>query len=528
MLTDDAVAGHAPDFEQLGAVADAVLYEGYLLYPYRRSSPKNRVRWQFGVLLPRDWVERFGPVAPGVSGSADSWYQRTECLVRAPEDDAVVRLRVRYLQMQHKQVEDADGSPVESLRTDDGVTHLSFDEAIPRETELAVPLAELLDGGRTVDVGAPAGDGDEPLPGDAGRTVRRHRELRAATTVAAEPLGPGLYRLRVRTENTGVPADPGACRNEALRDALIATHTVIGGEGVEFASLIDPPTALAERARDCRNAFTFPVLGGAPPEPAEGAGQGETGPAMLSAPIILPDHPRVAPESPGDLHDAAEIDEILTLRTMLLTDEEKAEARATDPRAARILDRVDSMPREVFERLHGAIRSLTPAGSPGSRASGRSATARAAAPASRPAAAGPGPSTAPGSGPAPGSPATQRPAWWQEGGDEGLSPTTDTVLVAGVPVGAGSPVLLRPRTRGADAQDMFLAGRSATVAGVFHDVDGSVRLAVTVDDDPAAELHGWYGRFHYFRPDEVEPLATTGTPATPGRAHDRLRRRPQR
>ncbi|MYR20963.1 hypothetical protein GTW63_21950, partial [Streptomyces sp. SID6137] len=63
---------------------------------------------------------------------------------------------------------------------------------------------------------------------------------------------------------------------------------------------------------------------------------------------------------------------------------------------------------------------------------------------------------------------------------------------------------------------------------VFHDVDGSVRLAVTVDDDPAAELHGWYGRFHYFRPDEVEPLATTGTPAAPGRAHDRLRRRPQR
>ncbi|CAM5689266.1 hypothetical protein SAFG77S_00879 [Streptomyces afghaniensis] len=69
----------------------------------------------------------------------------------------------------------------------------------------------------------------------------------------------------------------------------------------------------------------------------------------------------MAPESPGDLHDAAEIDEILTLRTMLLTDEEKREARATDPRAAAILDRVDTMPQEVFERLHGAVRSLTPA-----------------------------------------------------------------------------------------------------------------------------------------------------------------------
>ncbi|MFJ3645043.1 hypothetical protein [Streptomyces murinus] len=625
LLTDDADAAPERAFEQLGAVADAVLYEGYLLYPYRRSSPKNRVRWQFGVLLPRDWVERFGPVAPGISGSADSWYQQTECLLRAPKDDAVVRLRVRHLQMQHKQVEDADASPVESLRTADGATHLSFDEAIPRETELTVPLAELLDGGRTVDVGAPGGDEYEPLPGDAGRIVRRHRELRAATTVAAEPLAPGLFRLRVRTENTGEPADAGACRNEALRDALIATHTVLGGEGVEFVSLIDPPAALAERARGCRNAFTFPVLGSAPPQSADG--EGETGPAMLSAPIILSDHPQVAPESPGDLHDAAEIDEILTLRTMLLTDAEKAEARATDPRAARILDRVDSMPREVFERLHGAIRSLTPAASSASRTSGRSTGTRASAGtrastgADRPEAPAPEPpaearsaapqahratptpepgaairaaataahqepsvpeppaaahsagpevqhrtpapdsaTRAPAAAPAahretptpeqptPAPPASapvalvardeppaagptaisQRPAWWQEGGDEGLSPATDTVLVGDVPLGAGSPVLLRPRTRGADAQDMFLDGRSATVAGVFHDVDGSVRLAVTVDDDPAAELHGWYGRFHYFRPDEVEPLATTGTPAAPGRAHDRLRRRPQR
>ena len=58
---------------------------------------------------------------------------------------------------------------------------------------------------------------------------------------------------------------------------------------------------------------------------------------------------------------------------------------------------------------------------------------------------------------------------------------------------------------------MFLAGRTAEVAGVFHDVDGSVHLAVTLDDDPASELHTWYGRFLYFRPDELEPLE----PATP-------------
>jgi hypothetical protein len=41
---------------------------------------------------------------------------------------------------------------------------------------------------------------------------------------------------------------------------------------------------------------------------------------------------------------------------------------------------------------------------------------------------------------------------------------------------------------------------------VFRDVDGGTHVAVTIDDDPAAELHDWYGRYFYFRPEEVEPL----------------------
>ncbi|MGW2705944.1 hypothetical protein [Streptomyces sp. NPDC001340] len=473
-----AVAGDDPSgdaFAQVSAVADAVLYEGYLLYPYRRSSAKNRVRWQFGVLLPRDWVEADGPVTPGLSGSADSWYQQTECLVRVRQPGAVVRVRVRYLQMQHKQVQaaGADGQyrPVESLRTDDGTAHLTFDEAVPHEVGFAWPLADLLRGECRAEAGAPPGERTEPLPGGAGRVVRRREQVRARTTVVAERITDDVCRLRVRTENTGRAPDTRAARGDALRHALLAAHTLLGGEGVEFVSLIDPPADLQAPVRDCRNAFTFPVLGGEPQE------TGPVGRVVLSSPIILPDRPQVAPESPGDLHDAAEIDEILTLRTMLLTDEEKAEARATDPRAAQILDRVDSMPQEVFARLHGAIRSLTPV---------------------TPAAVAEDPA--------------ERPAWWQEGGDEGLSPTTDTVLVDGVPVGGGSRVRLRPHGRGADAQDMFLAGRTAQVAAVFHDVDGSVHLAVTVDDDPAAELHGWYGRFHYFRPAEVEPLAGAYAP----------------
>ncbi|WP_240203094.1 hypothetical protein [Streptomyces actuosus] len=518
-------------FERLRAVADAVLYEGYLLYPYRRSSAKNRVRWQFGVLAPREWAEHDGPVAEGLSGAVDAWYQQTECLVRAVPG-AVLRVRVRYLHLQRKQVEELlpDGAhrQVESLADGDDV-HLAFDEAVPREVEATVALDRLLTGDLCLPAGSAPGEEHESVAGGAGRVVRRREQVDAVTTVRAEPLrdgppgAPALHRLRVRTENTG-PARCGATapRGEALAHALMATHTLIGGEGVEFVSLTDPPDDCEEHARACRNVHTFPVLGGEP-------GCGEV---VLSSPILLPDHPQVAPESPGDLHDAAEIDEILTLRTLLLTDEEKREARATDRRAADILDRVESMPPEIFARLHGAIRSLEPAAQPPGRPApqplGRPAAQPLAQPAAqplgRPAARAPAWSAAHGPGgpfPEAADSASPGPAagvpWWGDGADDGLSPTTDTVLVDGVPVAAGSAVRLRPAARGADAQDMFLDGRTARVAAVLHDVDGSMHVAVTLDDDPAAELNGWYGRFHYFRPNELVPLTPTHDGGRDGR-----------
>lgn len=481
-----------PGFDRVAAVADAILYEGYLLYPYRRSSPKNRVRWQFGVLAPPAWAEANCPAGAGVAGSAESWWQQTECLLHA-RADTVVRVRVRCLQLQHKGVERrlADGRhiPVECLDLDGAADppHLAFDEAVPRETDIAAPLADLLAGPRAVPVEAPGGEDAELLTGGAGRVVRTRRPLRATATLSAELLAdsPALYRLRVRVENTDGSVGPDIPRDEALRHALIAAHTLVGADGAEFLSLTEPPARAEEHARACRNVRTFPVLAG------------ETGSAdlVLSSPIILPDHPQVAPESPGDLHDAAEIDEILSLRTLLLTDEEKREARATDRRAAEILDRVDAMPPQVFSRLHGAIRSL------------------------RPAPPGPTPARSETQSETPPAPvAPRRPAWWQEGGDEGLSPATDSVDVDGVPVAKGSRVRLRPRAQGADVHDMFLADRTAHVQAVLHDVDGSLHIAVTLDDDPAAELHSWYGRFHYFRPDEVRPLTTVEEDGAAGSA----------
>lgn len=207
-------------------------------------------------------------------------------------------------------------------------------------------------------------------------------------------------------------------------------------------------------------------------EPGHGDG------LILSSPILMYDHPQVAPESPGDLFDAGEIDEILSLRILTLSDAEKREARATDPRAAAILDRVDDMPPDVLGRLHGTLRD--------------------------------------GGGkqePAPSDAGSETLPWWDPGADAAISPATDSIMVAGCRVAKGSRVRLRPRRRGTDAHDMFLAGRTAVVDAVLLDVDGSHHVAVTLDDDPGAELHQWYGRFRYFLPEEIEPLPEeTGAP----------------
>jgi len=274
-------------------------------------------------------------------------------------------------------------------------------------------------------------------------------------------------------ENRTVPPEPVHGRDEALRHALIAAHTLIGAPAGTFLSMTGPPEWAAGDVAACANVGTWPVL----------AGPADCRSLVLSSPVILYDHPEVAPESTGDLFDATEIDEILTLRTLALTDAEKQEARATDPRAAELIDRLDGLPPEMLDRLHGAIRYLRPAA--------------AGAPHAPPPGSGPAGARGPGAEPRP---------WWDPGSDASVSPETDHVDIAGVRIARGSRVRMRPGARRADAQDLFLAGREAVVEAVLFDVDGAVHLAVSVPDDPAADLQRSHGRFLYFAPDEVEPL----------------------
>jgi hypothetical protein len=479
--------------EHARRVADAILYEGYLLYPYRGAAQKNRARFQFGVLV---------PPAYGAVDEYELSASRTECLLECA-DDAEVLVLVRFLHLQQRIVRAASPDTGElrdvSALQVDGTEYTSWDEAAERQQQAAVSVARLLCQDRTLEFHIGSGEHSEDLTDAQGRAAgqltRRWAALDGVIQLGAERVaGPyGALRLRVRVENNSDPGVSPCTRDEALRHSLIAAHALIGVPGGTFLSLTDPPEWAAAEAAACANVGTWPVLAG--PEGCHDL--------VLSSPVILYDHPEVAAESAGELFDATEIDEILTLRTLALTDAEKRQARATDPRAADLMDRVDTMLPEMLERMHGAIRYLR--ATPGTE---------------RPGAGAPGGDPAEPAEPAEpdsfGDPILGRPQvpWWDPGSDSSVSPETDHVLVDGVRVARGTRVRMRPGSRRADAQDLFLIGRTALVEAVLHDVDGQVHVAVTPDHDPAAELQRSHGRFLYFAPDEIEPIEPS-SPSSP-------------
>ena len=177
--------------------------------------------------------------------------------------------------------------------------------------------------------------------------MRSWRGVVAALEVTCTAAGPGLERVGVRVSNT--TPWRGGTREEAQLRALCSAHVVLRVAGGRFVSATDPPERHAEAAAACRQEGLWPILAG--PE-----GSADT---ILAAPIILEDHPRIAPESPGDLFDGGEIDQMLTLNILSLTDEEKAEMRDSDPRAREILDRTEALTDEEILRLNGAIREFS-------------------------------------------------------------------------------------------------------------------------------------------------------------------------
>jgi hypothetical protein len=340
-------------------IAEAVLYEGYLLYPYTRTAMKNQQRWTFGGVYPQKYSE--------ATGGHDPWLMQTQCLVLG-SDATRLEVKIRFLQVVQRQVLQWDessseaGTPVDELWVD-GEVYRPWEEAVERERAGTVSLhPDGLPLQLTIDV--PAGRSDEPLVDAAGNEVgalvRTWEDIEGRIEIEVEPLRlsedgmtrqetDSCYRLTVRIVNTTPwDRDSSVARGTVVRHAMISTHAILRVQGGEFISLLEPPESYRSAAATCENIKTWPVLVG-------DEGERHT---VLSSPIILYDYPQISPESRGNYYDATEIDELLALSVMTLTDEEKQELRESDPRGREILERTESLSHQDLMNLHGAVRGL--------------------------------------------------------------------------------------------------------------------------------------------------------------------------
>jgi hydrogenase maturation protease len=296
-------------------IVNAVLYEGYLLYPYRQSAVKNRVRWTFGGIHPRAYSDEHQGSEP--------WQMRTQCLLRA-EPECRVDVEVRFLQLLERRSAD---SPLRQEATE------------RRAGETGIDPYALLLGPMTLPITLSASIDEE------GGVWREAKPILSSVEISFEEAAAGVLRMTVVISNH-TPVRAGLSRDEALMHSLVSANTLLRVTGGSFVSLADPPGDLGDPAAACHNVGTWPVLVGEP-------GATDT---LLSSPITLEDYPRIASESPGDLFDSTEIDEILSLRILAMSDEEKEDVRAGDERGRKVLERTESLTAHDLMQMHGAIR----------------------------------------------------------------------------------------------------------------------------------------------------------------------------
>lgn len=453
---------------QVQPVVDAVLYEGYILYPYRSTTAKNRQRWTFGGIYPKLWFD--------ATEGGEPWQMQTQCLVEGPPA-ARLEVRVRFLQPLAREVgellsplpawpQDMEGlnqahwRAVPSLTLGNQQFHC-WQEAVERDLPVAdCSLSELLHSPRSVPFAFEGRRELEPLHSEGfvrGVLVRNQCTIQGRVELKLEPMGAQVYRLTVRIENhTRMAPASVTDREQASLYSFASTHTILAVQDAGFVSLMDPPEALKDAAAGCDNQGTYPVLIGQP-----GARD-----ILLSSPIILYDYPQVAPESLGEFFDSSEIDEILSLRILAMTDAEKREMAALDPRTAALLARTEALDSDSFMRLHGVLRD----------------------PLAESVALQPEPS-----GP--------RLAYDSNGG---------TALRV------GDRVRLQPKG-GGDTMDLVLAGKTAVIEAIERDFEDRLHVAVTIDDDPGREwgLQRMPGHRFFFSPEEIQPLESPTHGGTP-------------
>ncbi len=527
---------------RLDQIVEAALYEGYILYPYRASSNKNRQRFTFGRVYP----EAFSQAEKG----AEPFVMQTQCLLKLDGTPARLAVSVRFLQPVNRQVgvikqpiaewgagASADFESVPELRVGNKL-YQTWQEAIERTVE--IPPIEWLSSVGSADLQSAVSPtfnrpGDrkragveypnsqqienlryrraqiratqkvvpfifpalrtlEPVRGEPegiiGVLAREQAALNGEVELSVEELRRDLVRITLRVVNRSALSEAQMRDKEAVgMRTLASTHTILRVTNGEFISLMDPPTELREQAAGCKNVGAWPVLVGE-------EGQKD---AMLSSPLILYDYPQIAPESPGPLFDGTEIDEILTLRILTMTDEEKLESRQLDEHARKLLERTEGLGQEILLGMHGTLRT-------GPASVGNQVTARGL---SSPQQGTTSPVKTSPSKPTDSAADKNVRAPEAVEFDDFFGPSTkiQEVLVGDARVRAGDRVRIRPKAR-ADVLDMALNGKTALVEAIEQDLERKIHLAVVLEDDPGKDLGLMRqpGHRFFYGVDEVEPV----------------------
>ncbi|WP_053960307.1 hypothetical protein [Sulfobacillus thermosulfidooxidans] len=295
-------------------IADAVLYEGYALYPYRPSAIKNQQRWTFGRIVPEIYHQR--------TQSTDPWFRRATTLLQA--SSLAITVRLRFLQIAEPPLSPSFPS-------------VPWQQALPRDftwTITSLPWA------KTMEIPSSLEEA-----GDVKNIVFRVEIDGDLFRSDPEPVW--ILTTTIRNVTPDISAFDEA---SALRHSLIATHWLLSTDTGKWISLLDPPSFLEDTVGALTQEGVWPVL----------AGDQQDGKICLVSPIILYDYPTIAENSPGDFFDGAEIDEMLALRIMTLTDEEKKEAMRADPKVQALLERTQNLSRDDLYQLHGMAYRVSP------------------------------------------------------------------------------------------------------------------------------------------------------------------------
>jgi hypothetical protein len=439
-------------------IANAVLYEGYILYPYRASSPKNqRERFTFGRVYPVAYSKTQDDVEPSM--------MQAQVLANAAESDAIsLNVCVRFLQPIRREIgalasliEDwIEGSEpayqvVPCLEVD-GQLFQAWHEANEREVvcpDLTVTRAN--EEKKELPFQFPSSRTIEPIRNKAGCVVgvvvRQQRAITGKVEIQCEPAW-NCSKITVRvTNDTAMEPEELTNPHGVVERTFASTHIVLTLDRGEFISLLEPADQFRDAAEACDNIGVWPVLVGDEKSDARNT--------MLASPIILYDWPKIAPESAGPLFDGTEIDEILNLSILTMTDAEKREMRNVDAAARQLLERAENLGGEDFLKMHGTLRGVRPL-------------------------------------------------------EEQIFGTNQRL--AGIHIGdvylkPGDRVRIRPKSR-ADIMDIALDGKVAIIEALEEDAEARVHLALVVQDDPGKDLGMLRqpGHRFFYSVEEVEPL----------------------